>query len=310
VTTGWSSALGVVSMIGATIAYNLGIILLALVARAESKTQDRRSLITHVVERAQGSLSIGLSMVGWVLEIVALTQISVTLERVIYAAGFGLMLVLARWRLGETMSRLEAVGIMAIAIGMVGVGIEAPAASNVGLNLIGWSVLTAVVIPVIFLPDIAGRFWNFSAPFMSGIGAGLGYASTNLYSKGVSEFLSPETLVPLTLLAIGAAVTSIVAFSDQIRALQAGRATAIVPIIGGLQAIVPIIVASFVFGEKWPATLAGQLVLGGGILLSIVGMAVLAYSSAQIVHGVQATDADGEALERRSAETGAEPSPG
>ncbi len=284
---GWWVALGVLAMIGATLAYNVSIILLALAARQESEGQDRKSLMTHVAERSQGWWSIGLSMVGWFLEIFALTQISVTLERVIYAAGFGVMLLLARWRLGETMQRLEAIGIAAIGVGIVGVGIEAPGVSKAGLNWIGWGIMTAVVIPVIFIPDISDRLFGHSAAYMSGVGAGLGYASTNLYSKGVTDYLSLNTWLPLIVLAIGAGVTSIVAFSNQITALQSGRATAVVPIIGGLQSIVPIIVASFFFGEEWPSHLWGQLLLGGGIALAMVGMGMLAFSSAQLVHGAR-----------------------
>ncbi len=279
-------------MIGATIAYNVSIVLLAIAARQESTSQDRKSLTTHVAERAQGGWSIALGIVGWGLELVALMQISVTLARVIYAAGFGLMLVLARWRLGEKIERVEMIGIAAIGAGIVGVGLTSPSVSKTAPGLIGWIILTVVIIPVIFLPDLMQRFTHYSAAYMSGIGAGLGYAVSNLYTKGVSDFLAFKlsSAIPLILLAIAAGLTSLVAFSDQIKAVQSGKATAIVPIVGGLQSIVPITVASIFFGEKWPSSLGGQLLLGGGIALATIGMIVLAYSSAQLVHGPQASE--------------------
>lgn len=280
--------LGVVLMLGATGTYNVSIILLAVAAKSESKAQDRRTLTTHVAERGIGSLSIGLGVVGWVMELLALTRISVTLARVIYAAGFGVLLVLARWWLGEVIQRRQAVGIVMIAVGIVAVGATSPAVSKTTPGLIGWLILTAVIIPVIFVPDITRRLTDSPPAFLSAIGAGLGYAASNLYTKGVSDELSFNSLLPLALLGIAAGITSLIAFSDQIIALQTGRATTVVPIVGGLQAVIPITIASLFFGEKWPPTMFGRFLLGGGIAFSIAGMIVLAYSAAQIVHGAAA----------------------
>ncbi len=282
--------LGIFLMLAATITYNVSIILLALAARSESKSQDRKSLTAHVAVRGTGAWSIALGVFGWVLELIALTRISVTLARVIYAAGFGVMLVLARWRLGEKPKRNEAIGISAIALGIVAVSTTIPSVSKTSPGLLGWVILTVVIAPTIFLPDIVQWFRKSPAAYLSAIGAGLGYASSSLYTKGVSDVLSFSSLVPLALLAIGAGITSLVGFSDQIRALQSGRATAIVPLVAGLQSIIPITVASLFFGEKWPVTLGGQFTLGGGIALTTIGMVLLAYSSAQIVQSSSSGD--------------------
>jgi len=277
--------LGISLMLLATLCYNVSIILLTVAARAESKIQDRLSLTAHVVERASGGGSVGLGIVGWIFELAALTKISVTLARVIYAAGFGLMLMLARWRLGERPQRREAAGILAIALGIVGVGATSPSVSKATPGVFGWVILTIVIIPTIFLPGMLQRLLGSPAAYLSAIGAGLGYAASSLYTKGVSDLLSVRTLIPLGLLTIAAGVTSLVAFSDQIRALQGGRATTIIPLVAGLEAIVPIIIASLFFGEKWPVAMSGRCLLGGGIALATAGMIILAYSSAHVVSG-------------------------
>jgi drug/metabolite transporter (DMT)-like permease len=281
-------------MLAATVTYNVSLILLAIAAREESTTQDRKSLTAHVAEGTLGEWSIALGVLGWVFELIAFTQISVTLARVIYAAGFGVMLVLARWRLGEQLQRMEAIGIIAIGLGIVAVGTTSPSVSRTTPGLFGWLILTVVIIPTIFLPDIVQRVQNSPAAYISGIGAGLGYAASNLYTKGVSDELALTSLLPLALLGIAAAVTSIVAFMDQIKALQSGRATAIVPLVAGLQSVIPIIIASLFFGERWPASLDGRILLGGGIALTTIGMVVLAYSSAQIVHSSSASSETAE----------------
>ncbi len=271
-------------MVVATLSYNIGIVLLALAARAEPKDRGRTSLTAKVVVRATGSWAIGLGILGWLFELAALTQISVTLARVIYAAGFGIMLVLARWRLGEKLESREAIGIAAIGLGIVAVGTTSPAASNVAPSLLGWVIMTAVIVPAIFFPDVLQRVTKSPGAYLSGIGAGLGYAASSLYTKGVSDLLTFSKLLPLALLIVAAGATSLVAFSDEVRALQSGRATTIVPLVAGLQSIIPIIAASIFFGEKWPATIEGRFLLGGGIALTTFGMILLAYSSAQIVN--------------------------
>jgi len=272
-------------MLLATLCYNISIILLAVAARAESKIQDRASLTVHVVERASGAWSIGLGFIGWIFELAALTRISVTLARVIYTAGFGLMLMLARWRLGERIQRREAAGILAIALGIVGVGVTSPSISKTTPGVFGWIVLTIIIVPTIFLPAVLQRLLNSPAAYLNAIAAGLGFAASTLYTKGVSDLLSVRSLIPLGLLAIAAGMTSLIAFSDQIRALQDGRATTIVPLVAGLEAVVPIIIASLIFGEKWPAAMAERVLLGGGIMLTTAGMIILAYSSAHLVRG-------------------------
>lgn len=282
--------LGILLMLVATITYNVSIILLAIAARSESKEQDRKSLTTHVAERSSGALSIALGLLGWVFELMALTRISVTLARVIYASGFSVMLVLARLRLGEKLERSEAIGIGAITLGIVAVSTTIPSVSKTNPGLLGWVILTIVIVPIIFLSDIVRWYRKSPAAYLSGIGAGLGYSASSLYTKGVSDLLSMSTLVPLALLAIAAGITSLVAFSNQIRALQTGRATAIVPLVVGLQSVIPITVASLFFGEKWPVTLSGQFMLGGGITLTIIGMVLLANSSAQLVQASSSGD--------------------
>lgn len=278
-------------MVAATLAYNVSIILLTLAARAENKALGRTMLTAHVIERPAGGWSIGLGILGWGFELLALRDISITLARVVYAAGFGIMLVLARWRLGEKISRREAAGIVAIGLGIVAVGTTSPSVNTVTPGLLGWIVLTVVVVPIMFLPDVFQRVTRSPAAYLSGVGAGLGYAASTLYTKGVSDLLSFSNLLPVALLTAAAGIASLVGFSNQIRALQVGRATGIVPLVAGIQSIIPIIVASLFFGETWPGTLTGRFLLGGGIALTTIGMIILASSSARIV---QASASGGE----------------
>lgn len=274
---------GVSLMLVATVAYNVSIILLAVASREESSTQPDRTLLVQVARRASGAWSIAIGVAGWFFELEALTRISVTLSRAIYAAGFGAMLLLARWQLGEHVERKEAAGIVFIALGIVAVGATSPAESQHGPDLGGWVLLLVLMVPAIVLPGIVQRARSVPIAYISALGAGIGFAASNLFTKGVSDSLAIRTLLPLVLLTVAAAGASLLAFVDQIRALQYGRATAVVPLVAGLQAVIPITMAALFFGERWPAALMPRVVLASGISLTTFGMLILAHASAQIV---------------------------
>jgi len=274
---------GIALMLAATFAYNVSFILLAVAARKEKSTQPDRSLIARVATRTSGAWSIVVGVAGWLFELEALTLISLTLARAIYAAGFGAMLLLARWKLGEHVERKEAAGIIAIAVGIVAVGATSPPQSSHGPDLGGWILLTVIVVPAILLPGLIQRARMRPVAYISALGAGIGYSASNLYTKGVSDSLSIHTIVPLAVLAAAAAGTSLLALTDQIRAFQYGRATAVVPLVAGLQAVIPITMAALFFGEEWPTGLMERSLLTAGIGLTTVGMLILAHASAQMV---------------------------
>ena len=274
---------GIVLMLVATFAYNISIILLAVASRKEKPTQSDGALMVHVATRASGAWSIVIGVAGWFFELEALTLISLTLARVIYAAGFGAMLLLARWALGEHVERREAVGIIAIALGIVAVGATSPAQSPHGPDLGGWILLSVVMLPAIVVPGLIQKARTIPVGYISALGAGIGYSASNLYTKGVSDSLSFRTILPLVVLTIAAGGTSLFAFADQIRAFQFSRATAVVPIVAGIQAVIPITMAALFFGEAWPVGIMARMLLAGGIGLTTAGMLILAHASAQIV---------------------------
>jgi drug/metabolite transporter (DMT)-like permease len=193
------------------------------------------------------------------------------------------MLLLARWKLGERVKRREAVGIVLIALGIVAVGSTSPPENQHGPDLGGWVLLTAIMASAVLIPRLVQRVRKSPAAYINALAAGIGFSASNLYTKGVSDSLSFRTILPLIVLTAAAGGSSLLAFADQIRALQFGRATAVVPLVAGLQAVIPITMAAIFFGEEWPAGLVARSLLSGGIALTTVGMLILAHASAKIV---------------------------
>jgi len=68
-------------------------------------------------------------------------------------------------------------------------------------------------------------------------------------------------------------------FVVELDALQAGRAAVVIPVVLALHTVLPIACAPFLFGEALPGVTAERLLLGGGVLATLVGLCVIAVPS-------------------------------
>src|SRR5690606_12982200 len=102
--TGWgvveyrSVLVGIILILASAAAYNSAPVLLALEARSRLD-QRGTSLVAGVLQGSAGLLGMVLGAVGWVLQLLALTQISVTLAWVLGASGVVVLLLLSHWLL-------------------------------------------------------------------------------------------------------------------------------------------------------------------------------------------------------------------
>jgi drug/metabolite transporter (DMT)-like permease len=73
----------------------------------------------------------------------------------------------------------------------------------------------------------------------------------------------------------GAAACAALGFLGEIGALQRGEASVVTPVYRALQTVIPIACAPLIFGEHWPAAIAAQGLLVGGIALTLGGIVVV-----------------------------------
>jgi uncharacterized membrane protein len=272
--------LGVLLILASTLAYNGSAVLLARAARQEPG--DLNWLLA-IGSHASGLYGIASNLLGWVLEIAALTMLPLTLARVLNVAGLGVLLWLARWFLKESPGRREILGTVLIAIGIVAASSASPQPGNIYPGLGEWALLFAFLMPGASLPYMLRALRLRAGPILGATAAGLAYALTGILNKGATYTLVPLHLLPLALFIVCIAVIGLLGFSTEIMALREGQASVVVPIVLTLHTVVPIVCAPFLFGEVWPASSLLRVLLGGGILLAVAGSVMLCSSSGNLL---------------------------
>jgi hypothetical protein len=180
--------LGVPLILVSTAAYNGSAVLLAVTAR---KCSSGPSLILAVSRRVSGLFAIVLNLLGWGLEVAALSLISLTLARVLSAAGLGVLLVMTRWALQEPLGRRELLGVGFIGLGVAAVGFAPPSFGSASPELDDWALLLLILVPGIVLPYMLRvlRFLGFDVE--------LGALRDGYVSTVVPIVLALHTIVPI-----------------------------------------------------------------------------------------------------------------
>lgn len=268
--------LGVFIMLIATAAYNTAPIFLRLATRSLT-VRTGPALVGAVLKQRTGVLGLGLNLLGWGLEVVALTLLPLTLARSVFATGLILLLVLAHWDLHEFIGRRELLGAAAIVGGIVVVAIVAPPRSATPPGTLQWVLLLLLLSPFVLAPYLLRLSHQPSGALLSAVSAGVAYAMSALFTKGLSDLVHHVQLLPLLLALVGAAVCAVLGFMGELGALERGQASVVTPVYRALQIVIPIGCAPLLFGEHWPPDLAGRGLLAGGLLLSLSGIMLVSY---------------------------------
>lgn len=291
--------LGVVLALVAAVGYNSSPILLALAARSR-REHAGPMLVKSVAQRGPGMLGIGLSTAAWLCEVLALTRISLTLDKIVMTAGFALLLGLSAWGLREPVGRREIAGAILIGAGIAAVGLMPPERGGSVPTLPQWLLMVGILSPVFLVPSAFRLLGRRLPPISNASAAGLAYALAGLFNAGLAALLTTRDSDALLLLLGGAVAASLFGFMDELHALQEGHAARMVPVIAALQTIVPILFAPFFFSETWPAAVAARVVIAGGILLSLIGVVILSGAAAHLLREAPETEPAGP-IERERA---------
>jgi hypothetical protein len=108
-----------------------------------------------------------------------------------------------------------------------------------------------------------------------------GYALSNLFTKDLSNLIGSHSILPLALVAGGAATCAVVGFASELGALRRREASGAVPIYRGLQILIPILCAPVLFGERWPSNFAALGLLLCGLVLTLVGIVCVSFQPTQ-----------------------------
>jgi len=264
----------------AAAAYDSGYALQAFEARRAPIEQSMRvGLLAYLVRRPIWLASIGLAILGWGLQVVALTKAPLTLVQPVLALGLFLLLGLGVRVLGEHVGRREwaAVGIIVVAVGLIAWAappepgtVSRDAGLAVALGLLGVLTIAPVAASLRSTPPVALLI----------IGAGAADGLAAFVTKIVSEEIESGTLALAAIWGVIAGVGVLVGLLSESSALQRAAATRVAPIVLVLQIAIPVALAPIVGGESWADTPLGGGVLIGALVLLSLGVLLLAGSRA------------------------------
>jgi drug/metabolite transporter (DMT)-like permease len=275
-------ALGFALALGAACCYEAGYALQALEARrAPPERALRPSLIAYLISRPVWVGATALSLLGWPLQIAALSQAPLTLVQPTLALGLLLLLALGVRILGERVGTREIVAVILI-IGSVAVfAWAAPRNAGDVQGGAGLVVALAILIAVALAPYAIALVRRSSYPMLllvASAGAADGLAA--FVAKIVAQDASAGELVAVALWAALVAAVVIVGLISESTALQRFAATRVAPTVLVMQIVIPVVMAPLVGGEGWGGTPLGGGVLGAALLTIAVGAGLLASSPA------------------------------
>jgi hypothetical protein len=275
-------ALGFALALAAACCYETGYSIQALEARrAPTERALRPSLVAHLVSRPVWLGATALSLVGWPLQIAALSQAPLTLVQPTLALGLLLLLVLGVRVLGERVGTRELVAVILI-IGSVAVfAWAAPRSTGDVERGAGLVAALGILIVVALAPYAIGLVRHRAFPMLllvASAGAADGLAA--FVAKIVAQDASTGALVAVALWAALVAAVVIVGLISESTALQRFAATRVAPTVLVMQIVIPVVLAPLVGGEGWGGTPLGGAVLGAALVTIAVGAGLLASSPA------------------------------
>lgn len=277
---GGSEAVGFLIALAAAACYDTGYALQAIEARkAPSRYAMRVSLLGHLLRRRRWLTATALSLLGFPLQVLALTRAPITLVQPTLALGLLLLLVLGRRILGERVGVREVVAVLII-IGSVAVtALAAPSEPGEVPRDAALVVALALLAAIAAVPFALSRLGRHPVVLLvAGAGAADGLAgfSAKLVAEDASSGL---WLAVIGWMALIGAVVAMGLISES-TALQKAPATRVAPTVLAMQIAIPVAFAPLVGGESWSSTPLNGGVLVGAMLGVVAGVGLLASSPA------------------------------
>ena len=295
---------GILLALVATTAYNVGLIQEKRALGQLPALDIRRVLrvIVSLMTSRAWLAGFALMLIGLACQTIALTFEPVSVVQPVLASGVVLVLVLSRLVLRERLHGGETWCVAVIAVSVVLLAMSATGAKDSHHASPGW--VAAVMIPsaVVGLVFAAGslrgrRRGTTVAGVWAGVGTGLLYGVAALAIKALSGILvGHQTAADIAIGVISSPYLYVLGGSLAVAmllfqgALQAGRASIVVPVSNVTGSVYFIIAGTWLFHEHLPAS-PGKLVLRlAGIALAVLVLVALGRQAPEQVPVTVAAD--------------------
>jgi drug/metabolite transporter (DMT)-like permease len=270
-----STGAGLAVAAAAAACYETGYAFQALEARGVGARHALRiSLLGQLVRNARWLAATALSLLGWPLQVLALSLAPLALVQPTLALGLLLLLFLGARVLGEPVGRRELTAVALVVAGIACLTVAAPDRSTVTGGT-GMTIAFAVLAALAVAPYVLRRR---RAGLLAVVATGAADSVAALAAKLVAGDLADGRWGVALVVAAMAAGAGALATLSEMSALQRLPATRVAPIVLAFQIAVPVIVVAAVGGEDWGSTPLGGAVLAGGLVAVIAGAVVLAAS--------------------------------
>ena len=297
---------GILLALVATTAYNVGLIQEKRALGQMAALDIRRVLrvIASLMTSKAWLIGFALMLTGLACQTIALTFEPVSVVQPVLASGVVLVLVLSRLVLRERLKGGETWCVAAIAVAVVLLAMSATGAKDSHYASPGWMAAVMVPSAVAGLAFAVGalrkrRRGTTLAGVWAGVGTGLLYGVAALAIKALSGILvGHQTLAGIAIGVLSSPYLYVLGGSLAVAmllfqaALQAGRASIVVPVSNVTGSVYFIIAGTWLFHEHLPAS-PGKLVLRlAGIALAVLVLVVLGRQAPdQVLDGAAADPA-------------------
>ena len=280
-----SLLIGVLLAAGASTLYSLGIGVQALDARdVASRHALRITLLAQLFTRARWVLGTGMTVLGWPLQILALSEVGLVVVQPTLALGLLVLLAVGERMLGESPGRRELLAVAAIVAGVAGIAALAPGHDTRHVHGVALIVVLAGLGLAATTPFILALIGRSSANATM-IGAGLAFAWSGLVNQFVADAGDNGHWGTAVAWAVGAAVAAIVGLTCEMSALQRRPAILVAPVVFVVQTVVPIGLAPFVVQSSFVDSPLSGIPLIGCLIVLLAGATTIARSPALLAVG-------------------------
>jgi drug/metabolite transporter (DMT)-like permease len=277
-----SSLGGVALAAAAAVCFDGALAFQAAEARQED-TMRAGHLLARLARRPRWLVATGLAALGWPLQLAALSLAPVTLVQPTLAFGLVVLLVASALVLHEPIGRAEVAGALAIIGGVVVLTLAAP---DHGDSHSGLVALVAVIAPLAVLA--LAPWLRHARGRVAALGAAAGFVATGLTTKLVSDGFGTSDVLAIVGWGLLTAVLAVGAAADDMGAMQDLPASRVAPAILVAEIVGPVLLAPFLFGEKWSQTPGGGVWIVIGLAAVLCGALPLASSATSAAAGSEA----------------------